>query len=254
MINKILCKVKWNKVFRRCQSSGILFRKDGGKSLARTIGSFFDWMSSKEWKNIDRFVAPQVLYTWAALSDESVARYNSFIIACLHASICRGTSARSRFYLSLPVASRALLTRINIVAPTVFVGSDLGREKERKRFERNELNRTRWDWAVGNIRSFRILEDSVVLLPRWIFVRNICRCFSRDTLRVSKGKMCVKPMEENEEDKVVSMIINYFTARVNIMWIKCFFQKAKVFWEKRRSLWSSIVDRSMESWRMVKIF
>ncbi|KAK1133417.1 hypothetical protein K0M31_011228 [Melipona bicolor] len=25
--------------------------------------------------------------------------------------------------------------------------------------------------------------------------------------------MCVKPMEENEEDKVVSMIINYFTAR-----------------------------------------
>lgn len=28
--------------------------------------------------------------------------------------------------------------------------------------------------------------------------------------------MCVKPMEENEEDKVVSMIINYFTARVNM--------------------------------------
>ncbi|OAD61749.1 hypothetical protein WN48_09700 [Eufriesea mexicana] len=28
--------------------------------------------------------------------------------------------------------------------------------------------------------------------------------------------MCVKPMEENDEDKVVSMIINYFTARVNM--------------------------------------
>lgn len=28
--------------------------------------------------------------------------------------------------------------------------------------------------------------------------------------------MCVKPMEENEDDKVVSMIINYFSTRVNI--------------------------------------
>ena len=28
--------------------------------------------------------------------------------------------------------------------------------------------------------------------------------------------MCVKPMEENDDDKVVSMIINYFTARVNM--------------------------------------
>lgn len=31
-----------------------------------------------------------------------------------------------------------------------------------------------------------------------------------------RRKMCVKPMEENEDDKVVSMIINYFSARVNI--------------------------------------
>lgn len=31
-----------------------------------------------------------------------------------------------------------------------------------------------------------------------------------------RRKMCVKPMEENEDDKVVSMIINYFNARVNI--------------------------------------
>jgi hypothetical protein len=29
--------------------------------------------------------------------------------------------------------------------------------------------------------------------------------------------MCVKPMEENEDDKVVNMIINYFSARVNIV-------------------------------------
>lgn len=46
--------------------------------------------------------------------------------------------------------------------------------------------------------------------------RNICRHFSRATVRMTRRKMCVKPMEENEEDKVVSMIINYFTVRVNM--------------------------------------
>lgn len=34
--------------------------------------------------------------------------------------------------------------------------------------------------------------------------------------RMVRRKMCVKPMEENEDDKVVSMIVNYFSARVNI--------------------------------------
>lgn len=37
-----------------------------------------------------------------------------------------------------------------------------------------------------------------------------------ETTRMVKRKMCVKPMEENEDDKVVSMIVNYFSARVNI--------------------------------------
>lgn len=148
MINKILCKVKWNKVFRRCQSSGILFRKDGGKSLARTIGSFFDWMSSKEWKNIDRFVAPQVLYTWAALSDESVARYNSFIIACLHASICRGTSARSRFYLSLPVASRALLSRVLTSNGVRWFKGERKEEVWKKRIESDEMRLSGWKYSI----------------------------------------------------------------------------------------------------------
>lgn len=49
---------------------------------------------------------------------------------------------------------------------------------------------------------------------------NICSVFLAPNLfataRMVRRKMCVKPMEENEDDKVVSMIVNYFSARVNI--------------------------------------
>lgn len=87
-------------------------------------------------------------------------------------------------------------------------------EPEERRLAEDEFRR-------GEAR-FSVLEGERVregLAFRFYPIRrlgNICCCFSRDTVRMTRRKMCVKPMEENDEDKVVSMIINYFTARVNM--------------------------------------
>lgn len=100
----------------------------------------------------------------------------------------------------------------------MFVGRKGKKEEEEERIEFGRDERSEIFDFFESSKGCRASKITIVFLPRCIFVHasNICPCFSRDTVRMTKGKMCVKPMEENEEDKVVSMIINYFTARVNI--------------------------------------
>ncbi|XP_076654729.1 ras GTPase-activating protein raskol isoform X4 [Halictus rubicundus] len=66
---------------------------------------------------------------------------------------------------------------------------------------------------VSGYRSPRRRNAFAFSVVEFVEPGNICCAFSRGTVRMTRRKMCVKPMEENEEEKVVSMIINYFAAR-----------------------------------------